>query len=167
MAERAVTGVDPDVDLRAVEQRRELRPSAWPVLACVSAGGVVGALGRYGLSEAFPHPPGGFAWATFAVNTSGCLLIGVLMVLIGQVWPGRRLLRPFLGVGVLGGYTTFSTYAVDIQRATEAGAAGTALLYAAATLLAALVAVWTGTSVTGWAVRRRARPRERKAGERS
>jgi fluoride exporter len=133
------------------------------VLAVVSIGGVLGALARYGLSEAFPHPPGGFAWATFAVNVSGCLLIGVLMVFVGQVWTGQRLLRPFLGVGVLGGYTTFSTYAVDIERAASAGAAGTGLLYAAATLLAALLAVWAGATITGWAVRRR-RPGPRKGG---
>ena len=43
------------------------------------------------------------------VNTSGCLLIGVLMVLIVEARQGHRLVRPFLGVGVLGGYTTFST----------------------------------------------------------
>jgi len=167
MTEPVVTGVDPDVDSSVAQPRRELRPSAWPVLASISAGGVVGASGRYALSEAFPHPPGGFAWSTFAVNVYGCLLIGVLMALITRVRAGQRLLRPLLGVGVLGGFTTFSTYVVDIQQATAVGAAGTGLLYAAATLVAALVAVWAGSTITGWAVGRRARPRHRKAGERS
>src|SRR5206468_23399 len=51
-----------------------------------------------------------------AVNVLGCGLIGVLMVLVGELWTGRRLLRPFLGTGVLGGFTTFSTYAVDLQH---------------------------------------------------
>jgi len=150
-----VTAVtDPDVDLHVAAQREELRPSPWPVLAAISAGGVLGALGRYGLAEALPHPDGGFAWSTFAVNTSGCLLIGVLMVLIAEVWPGRRLLRPFLGVGVLGGYTTFSTYAVDAQRAVTAGEPGTALLYLAATMVAALAAVWAGATLTRKALAR-------------
>jgi fluoride ion exporter CrcB/FEX len=65
---------------------------------------------------------------------------------VGEVWTGRRLLRPFLGVGVLGGFTTFSAYVVEIRQATAAGAARTALLYLTATLIGALVAVWAGTS---------------------
>ncbi|MFJ8815184.1 fluoride efflux transporter FluC [Amycolatopsis thermoflava] len=123
------------------------RPNPWPVLAVIAVGGVAGALARYGVQQAFPHRAGEFAWATFAINASGCLLIGVLMVLIAEVWPGRRLVRPFLGVGVLGGFTTFSTYVVDIQQAVAADAARTALLYLAATVLAALVAVWTGATL--------------------
>jgi CrcB protein len=85
---------------------------------------------------------------TFVINVSGCLLIGVLMVLVGDVWPGRRLLRPFLGTGLLGGYTTFSTYVVDVQHLVMAGAVGTALAYLTATLLAALAAVHAGMTVT-------------------
>jgi len=163
VTEPLVTPVDSDVDLRVPAERRELRPSPWPVLAAISAGGVVGALSRFGLTEAFPYRPGGFAWATFTINVSGCLLIGALMVLIEQVWTGRRLLRPFLGVGVLGGFTTFSTYVVDIQQTVAAGAAGTALLYLAATLTCALVAVWIGTTLTGWAVRRHQANQDRTA----
>ncbi|WP_336204186.1 fluoride efflux transporter FluC [Nonomuraea sp. LPB2021202275-12-8] len=144
--------VDADVDLRVPADRAELRPSAWPVLGAISAGGVLGALARHGVSVALPHQPGAFAWSTFLVNVSGCLLIGVLMVLVGEVWTGRRLLRPFLGVGVLGGYTTFSTYAVDVQQAMAAGRAGAALAYLAATLVAAMLAVWAGASLTARAV---------------
>lgn len=92
------------------------------MLSVVSAGGALGASVRYGLDQAFPTGPGGFPWAIFWVNVSGCLLIGVLMVLVVDVWAGRPLIRPFLGVGVLGGFTTFSTYAVDFQRLVDAGA---------------------------------------------
>jgi fluoride exporter len=120
----------------------------WPVLAAVSAGGVAGALARYGFGVAFPPAPAGFPWATFGVNVSGCLLIGVLMVLVADVWPTKRLLRPFLGTGLLGGYTTFSTYVVDIQHLLGAGAARTALVYLAGTLLAALAAVYAGITAT-------------------
>src|ERR687886_614869 len=70
-------------------------------------------------------------WAILSTNVSGCLLIGVLMVLVTEVWTTHRLLRPFLGTGVLGGYTTFSTYAVDAQHLIAAGAPRTALLYLA------------------------------------
>lgn len=112
----------------------------WPVLAVISAGGALGALARYGLGVAFPHTPGQFPWATFAVNVSGCLFIGVLLVVIGS----QRLLRPFLGTGFLGGYTTFSTYIVDIQHLLGTGKAVTAFAYLAGTLVSAMLAVYLG-----------------------
>jgi len=123
-----------------------------PVLGAIAAGGVCGSLARYGLARAFPQHRGGFPWTTLGINTGGCLLIGVLMVLVAEVWTGRRLLRPFLGVGVLGGFTTFSTYAVEIRQLL--GAPGTALAYLAGTLVAALLAVYAGAVATRWALRR-------------
>jgi CrcB protein len=144
--------VDPDVDLHVAGDRQELRVHPWLMLALIACGGVFGTLTRYGLQQAWPHQPGQFPWATFVVNVSGCLLIGVLMTLIGHLWPNQRLLRPFLGVGFLGGYTTFSTYALDIQQALGATAAATALLYLAGTLVTALLAVWAGTTITTAAV---------------
>ncbi|MCK2216354.1 fluoride efflux transporter CrcB [Actinomadura sp. ATCC 31491] len=141
--------IDPDVDLHVPAQRAELH---WPVLAAIAAGGALGALARYGAQSALPAPPGGFPWATFAVNVTGCLLIGVLMVVITEVRRAHRLVRPFLGVGVLGGYTTFSTYVVDVQRTLGAGAPVTALVYLAGTMAAALAAVATGM----WLARRAA-----------
>ncbi len=70
------------------------------------------------------------------------------MVLITEAWTAHRLVRPFLGVGVLGGFTTFSTYAVEVQQAVAAGAVRTGLLYLAGTLVAALVAVRLGVTLT-------------------
>ncbi|MDP4500972.1 FluC/FEX family fluoride channel [Nonomuraea turcica] len=152
-----VAPIDADVAVRA-----EIRPSAWPVLAAISAGGVLGALARYGVSLALPHAPTGFPWSTFLINVSGCLLIGVLMVLVNEMRTGR-LLRPFWGVGVLGGYTTFSTYIIDIHQAMRAGAPGVALAYLLATLVAALLAVWAGTAMTAQvlAIARRRREQRR------
>jgi CrcB protein len=131
----------------------------WPVLAAVSAGGVLGALARAGLSRAFPPPPGGFAWATFSINVSGCLLIGGLMVLVTQLWTGRRLVRPFLGVGVLGGYTTFSGYVVDAERTLAAGGTAPALAYLLVTPVAAVAAVWLGSRLTRRLIRPAVRDR--------
>jgi len=121
------------------------RPVPWAVLGAISLGGMLGALARYGLAVAFPDAPRGFPWAIFAVNASGCLLIGVLMVLVADVWSGRRLVRPLLGTGLLGGYTTFSTYAVDIHRLVREGAPGIAAVYLLGTVAAALVAVYAGS----------------------
>lgn len=144
--------VDPDVDLHAPKQRWELRRAPWSTLAVISLGGVLGALARYGLSTWFPHSPTTLDWATLGINTAGCLLIGVLMVII-DAYPVHRLVRPFLGVGVLGGFTTFSTYVVGIQRSVSAHAPRTALLYLALTLVCALGAVWLGVSLARLAVR--------------
>lgn len=146
--------IDPDVDLRVPAARDELRIRRWPVLSVIAAGGMLGSLARYGLQSAFPHAPTGFPWATFAINVVGCLLIGALMVLVTEVWTNRPLLRPFVGVGILGGFTTFSTYVVDTRQAIAAGVVGTGLLYLAGTLVAALTAVWLGTAMTRRAIRR-------------
>ncbi|EPD63121.1 fluoride efflux transporter CrcB [Streptomyces sp. HGB0020] len=127
-------------------QRRSPRPPAWrgqvPVVAVVALGGAVGATARYALTLWWPAPPGGFPWATFWTNVVGCAVMGVFMVVITDVWAAHRLVRPFFGTGVLGGFTTFSTYAVDIQRLVDLGHPRTGLAYLAATLLAALATVW-------------------------
>jgi CrcB protein len=122
-----------------VSRKHPVLPSL-PVrtLAVVALGGVIGALARYGLQSAFPLPPAGFGWATFGINVAGCLLIGLVHTLAGPR------LRPFLGTGVLGGFTTFSTYAVGVQRELAAGLPRAALLYGAATVIAALGAAWAG-----------------------
>jgi CrcB protein len=125
------------------------------MLAAVSAGGVLGALARYLVATAMPHTPTQFPWSTFVINISGCLLIGALMVVLTEVWTGRRLLRPLLATGILGGYTTFSTYVVDVQRGLAAAAPRTALAYLIATPVCALLAVLAATRLT----RRLIRPR--------
>ncbi|MEV4368227.1 CrcB family protein [Nonomuraea sp. NPDC049637] len=139
--------VDPDVDLHVPAQRGELARAPVATLAVIAAGGVLGALARYAVLTAFPVPPGGFAWPTLAVNVTGCLLVGLLMVAITEVWQAHPLTRPFLGVGVLGGFTTFSTSIADAQGALAAGQPRTALAYLAVTLVAALVAVFLGQTL--------------------
>ncbi len=91
------------------------------------------------------------------MNVTGCAVIGVLMVLITEVWAAHRLVRPFFGTGVLGGYTTFSAYAVETRRLVDAHQAGTALCYAAAALVAALAAVGAAVWATRGVLARRAR----------
>ncbi|MFH8698276.1 MULTISPECIES: fluoride efflux transporter CrcB [Streptomyces] len=128
------------------------RPAAWrtqaPVVAVVAAGGALGATARYALALWWPVQPGGFPWATFWTNVVGCAVIGVFMVIITDVWAAHRLVRPFFGTGVLGGFTTFSTYAVDIRRLVDDGHPRTGLAYLAATLVAALTAVWLASAAT-------------------
>ncbi|MET9516365.1 CrcB family protein [Streptomyces sp. NPDC002994] len=145
----AVEPVDPDVDLHVPADRAELAGHGkWRVLGAISAGGALGALARYGASLVWP----GSVWTTFGVNVVGCALIGVLMVLVSEQGRGHALVRPFLGVGVLGGFTTFSTYAVDVARLLERGDALAAMAYAAGTFAGAMGAVWLGVAVTRAAV---------------
>jgi CrcB protein len=101
--------------------------------------------------------------ATLLVNLSGCLLIGVLMVLITEVWTAHPLVRPFLGVGVLGGYTTFSSATVEVQELVTAGRPGLALAYLVGTAVAALLAVQLGVVVTRLVVPR-GRPARNRGG---
>jgi CrcB protein len=126
-------------------------------VAVVAVGGALGATARYALTLAWPTPLGHFPWATFWTNVVGCAVIGVFMVLITDVRPAHRLVRPFFGTGVLGGFTTFSTYAVDIRRLVGAGRAGTGLVYLAATLVAALAAVWLASAAARLVFLRRRR----------
>lgn len=127
------------------------------VLCVISAGGVLGAVARYEAALAWPTRQAHFPWTTLAVNVTGCALIGVLLVLVGSVFSGPRLLRPFVGTGVLGGFTTFSTYAVDIQRLIATGHPARALSYLLATLVAALTAVTAATWLTRHVIRQPAR----------
>jgi fluoride exporter len=139
--------VDSDIDLHQAGQGRRGRDDA-TVLAVIAAGGATGAAARYLIGATWPTPAGAFPVSTWAINVLGCALIGVLMVLVTEVWSRARLLRPFLGTGVLGGFTTFSTYTVDVQRLVAGAHADTALLYLALTPLGALLVVWVTANAT-------------------
>ncbi|MFJ8665261.1 fluoride efflux transporter CrcB [Streptomyces sp. NPDC093600] len=129
-----------------------------PVVAAVAAGGALGAAARYAAVLAWPTPPGAFPWTILTVNAAGCAAIGVLMVLVTEVAAApHRLVRPFLGTGVLGGFTTFSTYALDTHFLLSAGEATRGILYLGSTVVVALAAVWAATTATRGALARRTR----------
>ncbi|MFI1032942.1 fluoride efflux transporter CrcB [Streptomyces sp. NPDC020951] len=134
--------------LRSSAPRRATGTGRLPVVAVVAVGGGLGAVARYAAALWWPTEADGFPWTTFWVNIVGCAVIGAFLVLITEAVTAHPLVRPFFGTGVLGGFTTFSTYAVDIQRLFDQGRPGTALAYLAATLLAALSAVWLAATAT-------------------
>jgi CrcB protein len=119
----------------------------WDILAVIAAGGALGSAARYGAAVLWPHAPPEIAWSTFAVNIVGGFLLGLLMVFVNDVWPPHRYVRPFVGVGILGGFTTFSTYMLDTDALLAVGRLPIALLYLLGTLLIGLVAVWLGIVV--------------------
>jgi CrcB protein len=129
-----------------------LQPGLPRVLGAVALGGIIGSLARYGLATAIPHAAGGFPWATFLTNVTGCLAIGILFA---RLTPrSHPLLRPFLGTGVLGGFTTFSTYTVETQKLLHAQMHAhlvVAFAYFFGTIAAALLAATLGE----WLGRRR------------
>jgi CrcB protein len=145
------------VPTRAPAPPRAAGGGQGPVVAAVAAGGATGASVRYGAGLLWPTAAGAFPWTTLVVNVVGCAVIGVLMVLVTEVWTPHRLVRPFFGTGVLGGFTTFSTYAVDVQQLVQHGHARTALAYLVSTLLAALFAVWLASAATRGLMAGRAR----------
>jgi fluoride exporter len=118
------------------------------IVAVVSVGGVLGALARYGAGLLWPTAAGSFPWTTLAINVIGCGVMGCLSVAVTEGRPAHHLVRPFLGTGVLGGFTTFSTYCVDIEQLIDHGEAATSLAYLAATIAAAMAAVTTGAWLT-------------------
>jgi CrcB protein len=137
--------IDPDVE--AIDRPR----LEWDVVAAVAVGGVLGAEARYGLGVLAPHSPHQFPWTTLVINVLGCLLIGVLMGVLGRQADPPRLARPFLGTGILGGFTTFSTFSVDVDTLAHHGRWGVAVAYLVATAVLCFVAV----AVAGQATARR------------
>lgn len=102
-------------------------------LAAIYAGGVVGALARVGLTEAVPHGPGQWPWATFAVNMAGALLLGYAFARLRD-HPEDSLAHPFLSTGICGTLTTFSAIQLELFELVEDGHLGLAAAYVAATL---------------------------------
>ena len=107
-------------------------------LAAIYAGGVVGALLRVGLAETFPPDPGTWPWPTFVANLAGALLLGYFFALVRD-HPDESLHHPFLGTGICGTLTTFSTLQLELYELVDGGEIGLAAAYCAATLLAGYV----------------------------
>ncbi|MQA10049.1 MAG: fluoride efflux transporter CrcB [Pseudonocardiaceae bacterium] len=135
-------------------RRTAPRARQWDVVLAVAAGGALGSIARYGLSLVVPHEPGQFPVATLLANIGGCLAIGVLMAVITEATAPHRLLRPFLGIGFLGGFTTLSTYVVETIDSVRTGHPVMAVSYLLGTVVACLLSVVLGLLVTRSALTR-------------
>ncbi|MEY4137286.1 MAG: camphor resistance protein CrcB [Actinomycetota bacterium] len=118
------------------------------VLAWIALGGILGSLARFLVSFVWnPDVAGGFPTGTLVINVLGCLVIGMVVpVLAGH--PREEHLRPFIVTGVLGGFTTFSAFALESGVMIDNGAIGLAALYIGLTLLLGLIAVPIGVRLT-------------------
>ncbi len=101
-------------------------PSPVGAMAAIAVGGALGTLARYGTDRALVSDPLGFPWATFAVNVTGSFLLGVVVTLVVERWPPTRYVRPFAAIGFCGGFTTFSTLAVETTQRIQHGQVGLA-----------------------------------------
>lgn len=114
-------------------------------LTAVALGGALGAVARYQLSL-WVHArwPGAFPTGTLVVNIVGCLLLGVLAGTLDSRVAVSPQVRLFLGVGLLGAFTTFSTFELETLLAFERGHATVAVMYVVLSVVVGLAAVWMG-----------------------
>jgi len=114
----------------------------------VAIGGAVGAVGRYQLGRAITHiagPNTGFPWATLCANLTGSLAMGLLVGWLARSGGDHHEnLRLLLGVGLLGGFTTFSAFSLELVLLIQRGSPGLALAYAVLSLLAGFAALYLG-----------------------
>jgi fluoride exporter len=139
--------IDPDIEPEPDLAPR--RKSRWPrlqagVVLAVFVGGFFGGLARYGLGEAFPTSSNSFPWTTFGINLGGAFLLALLLVLVLEVLPPTRFVRPALGTGFLGAFTTFSSLAVSTDQLAAHGHSAIAVAYAAASLFGGLACAALG-----------------------
>jgi len=122
-----------------------------PLLASslVALGGAIGSLLRYQVGRWMTHLLGpqvvtAFPWATLTVNIVGSLVMGLLAGWLAKFGQGGEQWRLFIGVGVLGGFTTFSSFSLEMMMLIERGQPAQAFVYAAVSLLAGLTALYIG-----------------------
>lgn len=115
------------------------------LLLAVAAGGAIGAVSRYLLMSGIGHWTGsGFPWGTLTVNVIGSLAMGVLVEVMALVWSPGPEIRALLLVGVLGAFTTFSTFSLDVYVLIERGALVAAAAYVLASVIICVAGLYIG-----------------------
>jgi fluoride exporter len=117
-------------------------------LSAIFAGGLVGALARVGLAEALPRGAADWPWATFAANVAGAFMLGYFATRLQERLPVSAYRRPFLGTGLCGALTTFSTMQVELLEMLDHREYALAVGYAGASIAAGFLAVWAATALT-------------------
>lgn len=140
--------VDPDLAPAVTPPLRQA-----PTAIAVAVGGIAGSCTRHALALAWPHPAGTWPWSTLVTNVTGCLGLAVLLVVLSERLPRARYIRPLLGTGVLGGYTTFSTFTVDVVQMVRAERLLSAAGYVGTMVVGMLFAVLLGLVLARAALR--------------
>ena len=116
-------------------------------LAAIFAGGVLGALARAGAEEGLPHGTGSWPWATFAVNLVGAFVLGAAITRLQERLAPTRYVRSFVGTGLCGALTTFSTLQLELAQMLDGHRWALALGYVAASLLGGFGAILIATNL--------------------
>lgn len=118
------------------------------LIGWIAAGGAVGALARYGVMVLAAQLWGAaFPWGTLTVNVVGSFILGVLIEAFALVWSAGEGVRAFLVVGMLGAFTTFSTFSLDVVTLYERGAMAAAAAYVLASVILSVLAVFAGLAL--------------------
>lgn len=118
------------------------------VILAIAAGGALGAVARHYMTHQVALLAGsGFPWGTLAVNVLGSFIMGLLVEATALFWSPALELRAFLVVGVLGAFTTFSTFSLDVALLYERGQLAAAAAYVAASALLTVLALFAGLAV--------------------
>jgi len=142
--EAAQAEVDPDLFPPTPRGGGQLNRSRLMILLAVALGGAAGTPARYAIGRIVPPGANGFPWSTFLINITGSFALGVVLTLIIERWPPTRYVRPFVAIGFIGAYTTFSTLMVETDVLIKDGNVGIGIVYVTATLLAGLAALYLG-----------------------
>jgi CrcB protein len=116
-------------------------------LAAIFAGGFIGAVARAEVAQALPVHRGQWPWATFLVNIAGALMLGYFTTRLQERLPLSAYRRPFLGTGICGGLTTFSTLQLELLRMLDNGDVALAAAYALTSVAAGFLAVALTTNL--------------------
>ena len=115
----------------------------WLMVGAVAGGGAIGSVARYLTTSLLGRSLGtAFPWGTLTVNIVGSFLMGVVVELIALKLSASHELRAFLAVGILGGFTTFSSFSLDAAFLFERGEFGPAMLYVLSSVLGGLFALF-------------------------
>lgn len=153
--------IDPDVDpaedkpqppVNAPQPFGDRGRSRWPrvhwrTVAMVCVGGFFGGFARYEFGLVWPSPASAFPLSTFTINTAGAFLLALILVLVLEVLPPTTFIRPALGTGFCGAFTTFSSVATSSDKLLAHGHAGTATAYVVVSVVAGLAAASFGILV--------------------
>lgn len=137
------------------DRRRRPRrsgPNAAMMIA-IGIGGVIGALSRYVLEQTFPPQTGHIPWVVFVINVTGSALLGLLLVILVEQFSRARLARLVMGTGIIGAYTTFSTFMVGAVDVARSGHVATAAVYVVLSIVCGLGAVAGGIAIGRFAMR--------------
>ena len=115
----------------------------------VGIGGALGAMARYGVGTAITAPANGFPLATFLINITGSLAMGLLIGILARTTPQyQNEIRLFVAVGVFGGFTTFSSFSLDAITLIERGDFVLATAYIVGSVVISLVGLYVGLVAT-------------------